>query len=189
MIGSWDTFRGNKSTPTKMQPQESPELRKNLLFYKFYHHNAVNVGIHSLFVPTILISSCCILNRVELYHGITITNVFTFLYTLFYMKLYLPTGLLAGFLFLLINMALKNHWINTSLKLELALFLFGWIAQFIGHGVFERKKPAVFDNLVQSLVLAPYFILFELLFKLGFYKELTAKLETELKQLKITKIT
>ena len=26
----------------------------------------------------------------------------------------------------------------------------GWIAQFIGHGVFEGRKPALMDNLLQG---------------------------------------
>ena len=32
----------------------------------------------------------------------------------------------------------------------LAVHIFGWIAQFIGHGVFEGRKPALMDNLLQG---------------------------------------
>lgn len=56
-----------------------------------------------------------------------------------------------------------------------------WIAQFIGHGVFEHRAPALLDNLVQgeafiessrggivdqlaALVLAPFFVHLEALF-------------------------
>ncbi|CCD24671.1 2-hydroxy-palmitic acid dioxygenase MPO1 NDAI_0D03570 [Naumovozyma dairenensis CBS 421] len=159
------------------------KLRKELLFYKYYHHNRINVLIHSIFVPTILFSACCFLNRIELFKGITVTNLFSIGYTLYYIHLYLPTGLLAGLIFIIVNIGLKKRWIHLSLPTEITLFIIGWLVQFIGHGVFERRKPAVLDNLIQSLVLAPYFILFEFLFKLGFLPEVRSKLEEELKNI------
>lgn len=72
-------------------------------------------------------------------------------------------------------------------KEKLGLFILGWIAQFIGHFKYEGEKPAIFDNLFQSLILAPYFILFEILFKLGFYKELLKNLEDDIKLMRISK--
>ena len=52
-----------------------------------------------------------------------------------------------------------------------------WIAQFVGHGKFEGRKPALLDNLVQALFLAPLFVWFEVLFKMGFYKKLQGEVE------------
>lgn len=37
-------------------------------------------------------------------------------------------------------------------RLALALFLVGWVFQFIGHGVYERRSPAFFRNLTHLLV-------------------------------------
>ena len=34
-----------------------------------------------------------------------------------------------------------------------AIHSLGWVAQFIGHGVFEGRKPALFDNLLQGKTL------------------------------------
>jgi uncharacterized membrane protein YGL010W len=36
-----------------------------------------------------------------------------------------------------------------------------WIAQFTGHLVFEGRAPALFDNLLQALVQAPFFVWIE----------------------------
>lgn len=47
-----------------------------------------------------------------------------------------------------------------------------WIAQFVGHGMFEGRAPALLDNLVQALFLAPFFVWFEILFSLGYRPEL-----------------
>jgi uncharacterized membrane protein YGL010W len=42
-----------------------------------------------------------------------------------------------------------------------ALFVFGWLLQFLGHWVFEGKSPAFARNLVHLLV-GPAFILHEI---------------------------
>ncbi|KAG8920934.1 hypothetical protein FRC00_009341 [Tulasnella sp. 408] len=44
--------------------------------------------------------------------------------------------------------------------------------QFIGHGVAEKRAPALLDNLLGALVLAPFFVHLEILFKFGFFPEL-----------------
>ncbi|CAI4062048.1 hypothetical protein SKDZ_07G2440 [Saccharomyces kudriavzevii ZP591] len=156
------------------------DLRSQLGFYKFYHHDPKNVLIHAIFVPTILFSSLSMLHRIKLYHGISLTALISVLFFIFYCLLYLPTGLLAGFFLLSLNLALVDHRIHLSFKQELSLFVIGWIFQFAGHGVFEKKRPALMDNLVQSLVLAPYFIMFEFLFKIGCMPQLKANLEHDL---------
>lgn len=66
-----------------------------------------------------------------------------------------------------------------------------WIAQFIGHGVYEGRAPALLDNLVQALFLAPFFVWMEVLFAFGYRPELKARLdravEGELAKLKAEK--
>lgn len=60
--------------------------------------------------------------------------------------------------------------------------VFSWVAQFIGHGVFEGRAPALLDNLVQALFLAPFFVWLEVLFAFGYRPELKARLEKAVKQ-------
>ena len=157
-------------------------LREQLSFYKRYHHNKVNVAIHSIFVPTILISSCMLLNRYKIGSGWTLANIFGIAYSVYYISLNYAVGALASLLIYLINYGI-NEW-QTDLKFEAGVFCLSWMFQFIGHGVFEGKKPALLDNLVQNLVLAPYFILFELLFVLGLYKNLNIQLKNDLEKTK-----
>ena len=40
----------------------------------------------------------------------------------------------------------------------ITLFVAGWIFQFIGHGVYEKRQPAFFRNLVHLLI-GPLWIL------------------------------
>lgn len=53
----------------------------------------------------------------------------------------------------------------------------GWIAQFIGHGVYEGRAPALVDNLIQAIFLAPLFVWLEILFAFGYRPELKARLD------------
>ncbi len=72
--------------------------------------------------------------------------------------------------------AYAHHLTSTipsiSNKLAIGIELFAWIAQFIGHGVYEGRAPALLDNLVQALVLAPFFVFMEMLFFFGYRPEL-----------------
>jgi len=65
--------------------------------------------------------------------------------------------------------ATANYW-------ALGLHIFSWLAQFVGHGVFEGRAPALMDNLVQALFLAPFFVWLEFLFAMGYRPELKARL-------------
>lgn len=64
-----------------------------------------------------------------------------------------------------------------------------WLAQFIGHGVFEKRAPALLDNLVQAFLLAPLFVWMEILFFFGYRPELKERFEkgVELEILKFRK--
>ena len=64
----------------------------------------------------------------------------------------------------------------------LGVFLASWIAQFVGHGVFEGKAPALLDNLVQALFLAPFFVWMEILFYFGYRPELKSRVEKAVQQ-------
>lgn len=63
-----------------------------------------------------------------------------------------------------------NYW-------AAALHVSSWLAQFVGHGVYEGRAPALLDNLVQAFVLAPFFVWFEILFFLGYRPELKRRMD------------
>merc|ERR1712072_1470742 len=78
--------------------------------------------------------------------------------------------------------AYANHLTSTygmtANYYALGLHIFAWLAQFVGHGIFEGRAPALLDNLVQALFLAPFFVWLEVLFFLGYRPELKARLDT-----------
>jgi uncharacterized membrane protein YGL010W len=76
-------------------------------------------------------------------------------------------------------------------RVAIAVHVVSWIAQFVGHGVFEGRKPALLDNLMQAIFLAPLFVWLEFLFLLGYRPELQArvakKIQVELAKMKEAK--
>ena len=60
----------------------------------------------------------------------------------------------------------------TANKSAIGVHIACWILQFVGHGVFEKRAPALLDNLVQAFFLAPFFVWMEILFFFGYRPEL-----------------
>ena len=55
-------------------------------------------------------------------------------------------------------------------RVFLVIHCMGWVSQFIGHGVYEQRAPALLTNSLFAFI-APFFCTFELL-NIGFgYKE------------------
>jgi len=63
----------------------------------------------------------------------------------------------------------------------LAIHVFSWYMQIHpGHAVLEGRRPALFDSLFQSLVLAPLFVWYHVLFPLGYRKDFNKKLQARI---------
>jgi len=182
----------------------SLNLEKQLTFYGAYHHNPVNVGVHIVCVPPILLTAIALLTStpdVPLPSWLSIPNLPLNLGTagaVLYSTLYILMEPVAGGLLapLLIGAtAYANHLTSTygatANYWAGAINIACWIAQFIGHGVFEGRAPALLDNLVQALFLAPFFVWFEILFALGYRPELKGRVnqavEKELQKIKSNK--
>lgn len=96
-----------------------------------------------------------------------------------YSGLYVLMEPVAGALitpFLIGGAAVANHLTSTygatANNWAIAVHVVCWLAQFVGHGAFEGRAPALLDNLVQALFLAPFFVWFEILFSLGYRPDL-----------------
>jgi len=160
-------------------------LEKEMAFYGSYHRHPTNIGIHLIFVPVIFFTSLVFAaNTGELIPGWSYSNLgvltaigYGVSYLLFMDSvaglLCLPLivgGALQGTKFLQADASLTN-------KVSLVLFVTGWVTQFLGHGVWEKRAPALKDNLLQALYFAPFFVWMEILFALGYRKELYQRLQ------------
>ena len=62
------------------------------------------------------------------------------------------------------------------------IHIVSWLAQFVGHGAFEGRAPALLDNLVQALLLAPLFVWMEILFFFGYRPELKQRFDKSVEE-------
>lgn len=169
----------------------SLDLESHLVFYGSYHHNKVNVAIHIICVPLILFSAFSIgtftgtLIKTPAWMTVPYLelNAGTIGATL-YSALYLLLEPVAGFVLaaMCIGAAAASNYLkeidpDTTLKGAITVHVICWILQFVGHGAFEKRAPALLDNLVQALFLAPMFVWLEILFFLGYRPELQARVE------------
>ena len=87
--------------------------------------------------------------------------------------------------------AYANHLTSTyGMKanyIAIGVHIFSWLAQFVGHGIFEGRAPALLDNLVQAIFLAPLFVWLEILFAFGYRPELKARLDESVEK-ELTKL-
>ncbi|PMD26657.1 DUF962-domain-containing protein [Hyaloscypha hepaticicola] len=183
----------------------SLDLEKQLRFYGAYHHNPVNIGIHMTCVPLILAFALLLATNsptvIPLPEWLTIPNLPLNLGTIgaiLYSGFYILLEPVAGSILLPIIIgwtAYANHLTtvmpSTINKIAIGVQVVAWIAQFIGHGVYEGRAPALLDNLVQAFVLAPFFVFMEALFHFGYRPELQKRVndavEEEIKKIKAEK--
>ena len=153
------------------------DKEKQLAFYGAYHHDAINQWIHIVCVPLILWSAMVFVGEVETGLPVNAPQVTAIVYGVFYMLM--DPVIATPYLFFLYIMQetstifLKE--VENPYTIAIAIHVVSWILQFVGHGIFEKKAPALLTSFGQSLLLAPFFVWVEVLFKMGFQKELQEK--------------
>lgn len=126
--------------------------------YAAYHQTKGNKAFHRLGIPMIMLSLIGMLTLVPIADLGTIRiDAAMLLIALasayyFVIEWRLAIAMIAVSIVFYFIGAWIPFWIN------LAIFVLGWIFQFIGHKVYEHKNPAFFRNFVHLLV-GPLWIL------------------------------
>ena len=156
-------------------------------FYADHHTKTITKITHFIGIPIIILSVQIVLSWLhspfEYFSHISMAWIAAILLLLYYASLDFQLALVSAIFLLPITLlanVLSQHKINLfSFILFCALFIFGWIIQFVGH-YFEGKRPALFENIFQVFI-APIFLIAELCFMLGYRKDLQEKIEHPLK--------
>lgn len=136
----------------------SKTLRSHFADYSSHHQTAGNQACHSVGIPVIVFSLLALLQQVPLVvlfgHTVTLGEAAVVAATCYYLTLdaALALGMLA-FSSLSLYLGRSLPW-----TVSLGLFVFGWILQFVGHSVYEKRSPAFLKNFVHLLV-GPLWIL------------------------------
>jgi len=172
-------------------------LEKQLRFYGAYHHDPINIAIHMTCVPLLLWTAIVLFTNSPpllptLSHNIVFEHLppnLALFVALAYCTLYILLEPVAGSVVSLIILAgtayashLTSTYGTTANYWAAGVHVVCWLAQFVGHGVFEGRAPALLDNIFQALFLAPLFVWLEFLFLLGYRPELKSRLDKMIEQ-------
>ncbi|KAJ3228758.1 hypothetical protein HDU78_009582 [Chytriomyces hyalinus] len=174
-------------------------FRKQYAQYAEYHDVAVNQRIHTVFVPMLVFTAMVMINSAtapfgewpldQLNIAFNAASVLWSIYAVYYVILHPVLGgsaaaALFGCLWVSNAFVAHAHEVTgmDAFTLALGLHVFSWIVQFVGHGVFEGRAPALLDNLLQALVLAFFFVWTHSIFDLGFYPDLAQEFKAETKK-------
>lgn len=156
-------------------------LQDHLSNYASYHRDRRNVATHFVGIPAIVLGVTSLLARAAVdAGGVTISAalVAAILTCAFYLVLDVRFGLAMSALMGLAvwgGHAIAAEALGTWLGVSAALFVGGWIVQFVGHG-YEGKKPAFVDDLI-GLIIGPLFLVAEVAFALGLRNEVRREVE------------
>lgn len=150
-------------------------LEDQMSFYQAYHHNAINKLTHFIGVPLIIYALLIPLSWFNFsVAGVPISLGIVVLCVLW--LYYLRLSVLFAVAILLFFVPIQYAVIETiaanedgGLLIAMIAFVGGWIFQLVGH-VFEKRRPALVDNLFQVFV-APLFLTAEVFFMLGMKKD------------------
>lgn len=119
--------------------------------YAAYHRDRRNKLTHYVGIPMIVFAIIGMLQPVTLFAAGTIMVDLAMLVMVATLAYYFSLNLTAGFAMATAFVICYFGATYVSIKVELALFILGWIFQFVGH-YFEGKKPAFFRNAVHLLI-------------------------------------
>lgn len=126
--------------------------------YASYHRTPGNKFFHRIGIPMIMLSLFGMLARVVIFRtdqtSVDLAVVMITLTTLFYFTLEWRLAALMLATSIIFYLIAREF----SLPVNIGLFVLGWILQFVGHGVYEKKAPAFARNLVHLLI-GPLWIL------------------------------
>ncbi|AMQ85646.1 MULTISPECIES: DUF962 domain-containing protein [Pseudomonas] len=156
-------------------------LVDHLSQYAAYHRDPRNIASHFIGIPLIVVAVAVLLSRPEWSVGglwISPAVIAALASAWFYLRLELKLGVLMTVLMGLSVWAghvLAQLSTMVWLSSGLAMFVIGWVIQFVGHH-YEGRKPAFVDDL-SGLIVGPLFVVAELAFLLGMRQELKEQIE------------
>jgi uncharacterized membrane protein YGL010W len=136
----------------------SSALRSHFAEYAAFHGTSGNRACHYVAIPVIVLCIFALLARIPVLplggFTVTLAEVVIVLSTVYYLTL---DGRLA-LLMLMASLGLDALGRFLPPTLAIGLFVLGWVIQYVGHYVYEKKSPAFYRNFVHLLV-GPLWIL------------------------------
>ncbi len=134
------------------------DIRTLFADYAAYHQTPGNKLFHRLGIPMIMLSLIGMLTQVPLLDVATVKIDLAAILIAAASAYYFVIEWRLAVAMIAISIAFYFIGAAIPLFINAALFVLGWIFQFIGHKVYEHKNPAFFRNFVHLLI-GPLWIL------------------------------
>ncbi|HEX6960143.1 MAG TPA: Mpo1-like protein [Ferrovibrio sp.] len=165
----------------------NPFFVEQMAMYSAYHRDRRNRATHFIGIPAIILAIFIPLHWLPLFtvgdNTVTLAVALWLATGAFYLWLDRTVGglmVLVAFALMLIAKQIAAQGGMIGWGAFAVLFVGGWIFQLVGH-VFEGRRPALADNLLQALI-GPCFLVAETVFALGLKPELHQAVEARWKQ-------
>ncbi len=130
----------------------SPALKGHFSEYGSFHVTRGNQACHYIGIPMIVLTLLTFLAQVALFEvagwSVTLAEIVVLVVVTYYLTLDVPLGLLMFAVYAVLNLAARP----IPLAWAVGFFLLGWVFQFLGHYVYEKKAPAFYKNFTHLLV-------------------------------------
>jgi uncharacterized membrane protein YGL010W len=136
----------------------SPVLQAHFSDYGSFHRTPGNKACHYVGIPMIVLSLFALLARVPLFELAGFTFTLAEVVLLAATAYYLTLDVALAVMMLGASVLLAAAGRLLPLPAAIGLFVLGWVFQFIGHYVYEKKSPAFYRNFAHLLV-GPLWIL------------------------------
>ena len=154
------------------------DLKQSFKFYGAFHSNTTNKIIHIICVPLIFTTSIELLARIA---PLCLVNIIFLFYVISFTFMDPMAGLAYAPVLTSYYFA-ATTWFAVHSAVSVWVFVVAWLAQFIGHALFEKRAPALLTNLPQALHAAVFFVWLEAIFSLGFRADLRIPLEAAVRE-------
>ena len=153
------------------------KLMDMLTGYAASHQHPVNIFVHMIGIPTIMLGVLIPLSWITIdVRGVSfsLAHLVVFGFFLFYLTLdvlFAIVFLVFGFGLTIVAGMIADLSLGTSATVAAVMFFGGYAAQFIGHAI-EKSMPVLVKHPIQANLAAPFFTVVEMFKLLGLRDEL-----------------
>ena len=171
--------------------KKESKLMEMLVGYAAAHLHPVNVAVHLVGMPTIMLGVLIPLTWLSYdISAFTTTSVFSInaaqLVVIAFFLFYLTLDSVFAVVFLVLGLVLGEFAVylggfgtTTGWIIAAACFFGGYIAQFVGHAI-EKSMPVLVKHPIQANLAAPFFTIVELFHITGLRKGLFEDVKAEI---------
>ena len=153
------------------------KLMDMLTGYAASHQHPVNIFVHMIGIPTIMLGVLIPLSWVTIdVRGVSfsLAHAVVFGFFLFYLTLdvlFAIVFLVFGFALTIVASMIADLSLATSATVAAVMFFGGYAAQFVGHAI-EKSMPVLVKHPIQANLAAPFFTVVEMFKLLGLREDL-----------------